>query len=71
MSETQRHQVSMDVLPIGSPAALFPVKCPGYSGGVARKLGRDIRANTEGDQKTKPRTRTPIVAVSGSGGSPT
>jgi hypothetical protein len=41
----------MGVLPIGSPATLFPVQCQAYPGGVARKLGRDIRADTEGDPK--------------------
>jgi hypothetical protein len=28
-------QVPVGVLPIGSPAAVFPVKCPEYLGGVA------------------------------------
>jgi hypothetical protein len=42
-------QVPMGVLPIGSPAALFPAQRSAYLGGVARKLGRDIRADTQGD----------------------
>jgi hypothetical protein len=30
-------QVYIDVLPVGGPTALFPIKCPAYRGGVARK----------------------------------
>jgi hypothetical protein len=41
----------MGILPIGSLAALFPIQCPAHPGGIARKLGRDIRAYTEGDQE--------------------
>ncbi len=41
----------MGVLPIGSPETLLPTECPAYTGGVAREPGRDIRADTEGDQE--------------------
>ena len=41
----------MGVLPIGSPAALFPIKRPAYPGRITGKPGRDLRTHTEGDQK--------------------
>ncbi len=41
----------MGVLPIGSPETLLPTKCSAYNGGAAREPGRDIRADTEGDQE--------------------
>ena len=44
-------QVQVDILPIRSPAALFPIKCPAYPGGIAGKPGRDVRTDTKGDQK--------------------
>jgi len=42
-------QVSVGVLPIGSSTGLFSVECAAYHGGVARQLGRDLRADAEGD----------------------
>jgi len=73
-------QVSLGILPIGSSAGLFPIECAAYHGGVARQLGRDLRADTEGDQKAKRRSCSSNVEMScgscsppssgGSGGSP-
>jgi len=42
-------QVSVGILPVGCSAGLFPIECTAYHGGVARQLGRDLRADTEGD----------------------
>ena len=61
----------MGVLPFGNPTALLPTKCPAYLGRVAGESGRDIRADTEENQETKPRTCPSIVAMSCGGGSPT
>ena len=41
----------MGVLPIGSPAALLPIKCRAYTGGIAGEPGGDVRTNTKRDQK--------------------
>ena len=41
----------MGILPIGGPAALFPVQRPSSPRGIARELGRYIRADTSGDQE--------------------
>jgi hypothetical protein len=46
----------MGVLSIGSPAALFPIKCPAYPGGVAKesldetceRILREIRKPNQG-----------------------
>jgi len=42
-------QVSLGILPIGCSTGLFPIECAAYHGGVARQLGRDLRADTAGD----------------------
>ena len=41
-SHHQMIQVSVGILPIGSSAGLFPIKCAAYHGGVTRQLGRDL-----------------------------
>jgi len=73
-------QVSVGILPIGCSTGLFPIECAAYHGGVARQLGRDLRADTEGDQKAKRRSCSSNVEMScgscspppsgGTGGSP-
>ena len=61
----------MGILPIGGPAALFPVQRPSSPRGIARELGRYIRADTKGDQEAQPRTCASVVAMSVGGRSPT
>ena len=61
----------MGVLPIGSPAAVFPTECAEYPEGVAGEPGRDIRAHSEGYQEAEPSIRTSVIAMPGSGCSST
>ena len=61
----------MGVLPVGDLAALFSAQCAAYPGGVARKLGRDIRTDTSGDPKAQSRICALVDAMSSSGRSPT
>ena len=61
----------MGILPIGSPAAVFPTKRPEYPERVAGRPGRDIRTHSEGDQEAEPSICTSVVAMPGSGCSPT
>ena len=42
-------QVQMGILPIGRPAVLHPPKPPPISERIARDLGRNVRADIEGD----------------------
>ena len=46
-------QVSVGIVPIGSSTRLFPIECAAYDGGVTRQFGRDLRADTEGNQKAE------------------
>ena len=57
-------QVSVGVLPIGCSTRLFPIECAAYHGGVALQLGRDLRADAEGDQKAEPGSCSSDVAMS-------
>jgi len=57
-------QVSVGIVPIGYSTGLFPIECAAYHGGVARQLGRDLLADTEGDQKAERRSRSSNVAMS-------
>ena len=61
----------MGVLPVGDLAALFPAQCTAYPGGVAGKLGRDIRTDTSGDPKAQSRICASVDVMSSSGRSPT
>jgi len=63
-------QVSMGLLPVGSPTALLPPKRAAYPGRIARKPGWDIRADTKGDQKVEPSTCSPTLEMSCGGSSP-
>jgi len=57
-------QVSLGILPIGCSTGLFPIECAAYHGGVARQLGRDLLADTAGDQKAERRSCPSNVAMS-------
>src|SRR5579863_8114877 len=64
-------QVSLCVLPIGGLTTLFPTESAACPAGVARKPGRDIRADPEGHQKAEPRICSSTIAMSRSGCSST
>jgi len=57
-------QVSVGILPIGHSTGLFSIERAAYHGGIARQLGRDLLADTEGDQKAERRSRSSNVAMS-------
>ena len=57
-------QVSVGIVPIGCSTGLFPIECAAYHGGATRQLGRDLRANAEGDQKAEPGPCSSNVAMS-------
>jgi hypothetical protein len=63
-------QVSVGILPIGSSTGLFPIECAAYHGGVTWELGRDLRADTAGDQKAERGSRSSNVTMSGGSCSP-
>ena len=63
-------QVSVGIVPIGCSTGLFPIESAAYHGGAARQLGRDLLADTEGDQKAELRPCSSNVAMSGGGCSP-
>ena len=59
-------QVSLGILPTGSPTALFPTECSSHPRRVAGKPRRDLRAYTKGDQKVEQSTCLSNAAVSSS-----
>ena len=63
-------QVSLGIVPIGRFTGLFPIECAAYDGGATWQLGRDLRADTEGDQKAERGSCSSNVAMSGGGCSP-